>query len=33
MKTNFVFVFMTLALILAACGAPSTPTAAPTAMP
>ena len=33
MKTKFVFVIMTFALILSACGAPSTPTAAPTAMP
>ena len=33
MKSKFVFVIMTFALILAACAAPSTPTAAPTAMP
>jgi transforming growth factor-beta-induced protein len=33
MKTKFVFVIMTFALILAACAAPSTPTAVPTAMP
>lgn len=33
MNTRFTFVFMMLALVLAACGAPTTPTAAPTSMP
>lgn len=33
MKTKFAFVFIVFALVLAACASPSTPTAAPTAMP
>ena len=33
MKTKFAFMFVVLALVLAACASPTTPTAAPTAMP
>lgn len=33
MKTKFAFVFVVLAMVLAACGAQATPAAAPTAMP
>lgn len=33
MKTKFAFVFSVLSLVLAACAAPTTPTAAPTALP
>jgi transforming growth factor-beta-induced protein len=33
MKTKFAFVFIVFSLVLAACAAPSTPTAEPTAMP
>ena len=33
MKTKFAFMFVVLALVLAACAAPTTPTAEPTAMP
>ena len=33
MKTRFMFVFVVLALVLAACAAPTTPTAEPTSMP
>ena len=33
MKTRFTFIVVVLALVLAACASPATPTAAPTAMP
>src|SRR5512145_1627848 len=33
MKTRFAFIFTVLALVLAACAAPATPTAAPTSVP